>query len=301
MKFKNIFWAFITLFAVSTAFVSCEGEDDGLGDIDTPIKPEDNDNRGLVDLTNEMFNAEVFDLTTDAQMKNFKGNKPVFIDFGAEWCGNCHKMHPIVEKVANTYGKYVNFYYADQDICQEVHDAFSAHFGLGTLPLPSYVIIEKDGTISKRYEGLMTEEALSKLIEELIGDVEPEPVEALVNLTTEMFNAEVFDLTTDAQMKNFKGNKPVFIDFGAEWCGNCHKMHPIVEKVANKYYPNVRFYYADQDLCQEVHDAFAAHFGLGTLPLPSYVIIENDGTISKRYEGLMTEEAISNLVEGLLK
>ncbi len=302
MKLKNIFRTILPIFACSAMLVACEGEDDGLGNT-TPIKP-DGENHGLVDLTDDMFNTKVFDLKADPDMKKFLGDRPVFIDFGAEWCGNCHKMHPIVESVANKYGKKMDFFYADQDLCGQVHERFSKHFGRGVLPMPCYITIDKDGNISELYEGLMTEAGMSELVEKIVGAPEPEtPTDnrGLVNLTTEMFNSEVFNLDSDADLKSFLGDRPVFIDFGAEWCGNCHKMHPIVEAVAQEYGDRARFYYADQDVCGPVHERFSKHFGLGVLPMPCYITITKDGKISELYQGLMSKEGMAKLIEDVLK
>ena len=300
MKLKNLFWVILSAVALSTALVSCEGEDDGRGDF-TPDIP---DFEGLEEITSEDFKVKVFDVLADPELKDFKGSRPVFLDFGAEWCSNCHKMHPVIEKIAGEFFGAVDAYYVTEENCPEVHQAFAAYYGLKNLSLPSYVTITEEGVVvAEPFSGLMSEDAVREIFADLAGDAPaPLPVVGIRDITNEDFDKLVFDLTTDPEMKTFLGERPVILDFGAEWCSNCHKMHPVMDAVAKQFSGKVDFYYLDDQACSNAHAAFSKLYGLQNLSLPSYVTITKDGKILEQpITGLMSSEAVTDLAESLLK
>lgn len=49
-----------------------------------------------------------------------------------------------------------------------------------------------------------------------------------------------------------KANKPVVVDFWADWCTPCRTVKPILEKLAEKYKNKISFYRIDADTCPNI-------------------------------------------------
>lgn len=51
----------------------------------------------------------------DFKSKVLESDKPVLVDFWAEWCGPCKMISPIVEQIAEEYGDRVRVVKVDAD------------------------------------------------------------------------------------------------------------------------------------------------------------------------------------------
>ena len=58
----------------------------------------------VINLTSENFENEVL-----------KSEKPVLVDFWAEWCGPCRMMAPVVEELEKEMGNEVKFAKTNKD------------------------------------------------------------------------------------------------------------------------------------------------------------------------------------------
>ncbi len=87
------------------------------------------------------------------------GDKPVLIDFHAEWCGPCKAQSPIIKEVAGEIDGKVRVIKIDVDKNQELAMKYQIR-GVPTLAL------FKDGKLVWRQSGLQTKQQILKVIEE---------------------------------------------------------------------------------------------------------------------------------------
>ncbi|MDD3408003.1 MAG: thioredoxin [Methanomicrobium sp.] len=89
-------------------------------------------------------------------------SKPVLMDFYAEWCGPCKMQTPILEQLKNMMGDSVEIKKIDVDNNMDL----AAKYGIQVVPT---IIIEKDGEIKHRLEGVTPADTLQGLILPLIN------------------------------------------------------------------------------------------------------------------------------------
>lgn len=81
-----------------------------------------------------------------------------------------------------------------------------------------------------------------------------EAKKAVIELTTEQFNAKVYDMGKEGLV--YLGDKPAIVDFTATWCGPCQRIAPILEELAKEYEGRIVIYKVDVDANKDLAQAF---------------------------------------------
>lgn len=98
-------------------------------------------------VTDDSFEADVL-----------QAQKPVLVDYWAEWCGPCRMIAPILDDIANDYGDKLQVAKMDVDKNQEI----PAKYGVRGIPT---LMLFKNGQLAATKVGALSKAQLAAFVD----------------------------------------------------------------------------------------------------------------------------------------
>ena len=102
---------------------------------------------GVLEVSNDNFEFEVVN-----------SEKPVLVDFWAEWCGPCKQIAPVVEEIAGEHSDKLKVCKMDVDANRET----AVQFGIRSIPT---LLIFKNGEVAGSQIGAISKQQLLEFIQ----------------------------------------------------------------------------------------------------------------------------------------
>jgi putative thioredoxin len=109
----------------------------------------------------QTYKVEITEANAQAQLIDESFQRPVMVDFWADWCGPCKSLMPLLEKLAEEYAG--DFLLAKVNADEQ--GMIAAQFGVRSLPT---VMIIKDGRPIDGFVGAQSEAEVRKLLDKYL-------------------------------------------------------------------------------------------------------------------------------------
>ena len=116
---------------------------------------------GVVEINQAQFAELVYDFTQEGEWQ-FKGDKPVIVDFYAVWCGPCKRLRPRLEQLAREQKGEVMIYSIDAEKAVEL----SRRIGIRAFPTLLFIPVEGKPIMM---EGLLSMKELREEADKIKG------------------------------------------------------------------------------------------------------------------------------------
>lgn len=103
---------------------------------------------------------------------------------------------------------------------------------------------------------------------------------------------EVTDSNFEASV--LKSDKPVVLDFWAEWCGPCRMLGPVIEELAKEYEGKVLVAKVNVDN----NPTASSKYGIRNIPT---VLFINEGEVKEKQVGVAPKAVLVEKIEALIK
>jgi len=149
------------------------------------------------------------------------------------------------------------------------------------IPLALDMLVEARKTAPAPVAVTAAEPEMTNTTDTIMNKEQHPVANAPIAVTDTNFQEEVID---------YSDNKPVLVDFWAEWCGPCRAVAPVLEKLAGEYGDKIRIAKVDVD----ANPGLAQYFQI--MSIPTIMILKNRTQIFSQ-PGAFPEDAFRDLID----
>ena len=101
---------------------------------------------------------------TDSNFQSdvLQSDKPVLVDFWAEWCQPCRMLAPTIDEIAQEYNDQIKVGKVDTDANRDI----AVQYQIRSIPT---VMLFHNGEVKKTFVGLTPKDQFKSAIDELLG------------------------------------------------------------------------------------------------------------------------------------